>query len=60
MMYIKQENDQKLSEYLDYMKFIDTEKNPEEEEMCEPQPKRRKLTARVKKKHREKVINCTT
>ena len=56
MMYLKQENDQKLNEYLDYMKFIDTEKNPEEEEMCEPQPKWQKLTARVKKIHREKVI----
>ena len=46
----------KLSEYLDYMKFIDTEKNPAQEEMCEPQPKQRKLTARVNKIQREKVI----
>ena len=56
MMYLKQENDQKLSEYLDYMKFIDTEDNPEDVEMSEPQPKRRKLTARAKKIHKEKVI----
>ena len=56
IMYLKQENDEKLSEYLDYMKYIDTEKNPEQEEMCEPQCKQRKLTARVKKIQREKVI----
>ena len=37
MMYLKQENDEKLSEYLDYMKFIDTEQNPEHQEMSEPQ-----------------------
>ena len=56
MMYLKQENYEKLSEYLDYMKFIDTEENPEDVEMSEPQPKRHKLTARVKKIHKEKVI----
>ena len=43
MMYLKQENDEKLSEYLDYMKFIDTEENPEDVEMSEPQPKRANL-----------------
>ena len=36
MMYLKQENDEKLSEYLDYMKFIDTEENLEDVEMSEP------------------------
>ena len=49
MMYLKQENEEKLSEYLQYMKFIDTEENPENEEISEPKPKRRKLTARTKK-----------
>ena len=56
MMYLKQENEEKLSEYLQYMKFIDTEKNPEDEEISEPQPKRCKLTARSKKIQKEKVI----
>ena len=56
MMYLKQENDEKLSEYLDYMKFIDTEENPEDVEMSEPQPKWCKLTARAKEIHKEKVI----
>ena len=58
MLYLKQENDEKLSEYLDSMKFIDTEKNPEDQEMSEPQPKQCKLTARAKKIHKEKVIKC--
>ena len=48
-MYLKQENEEKLSEYLQYMKFIDTEQPTENEEISEPQPKRRKLTARSKK-----------
>ena len=61
MMYLKQENDEELSEYIDYMKFIDTEENPEDVEMSEPQPKQRKLTARVKKIHKEKGIKeCIT
>ena len=55
-MYLKQENEEKLSEYLQYMKFIDTEKSPEDEEISEPQAKRRKLTARTKKIQKEKVI----
>ena len=49
MMYLKQENEEKLSEYLQYMKFIDTEQPTENEEISEPQPKHRKLTARSKK-----------
>ena len=56
MMYLKQENEEKLSEYLQYMKFIDTEENPENEEISEPKPKRHKLTARTKKIQKEKVI----
>ena len=56
MMYLKQENEEKLSEYLQYMKFIDTEQPTENEEISEPQPKHRKLTARSKKVQKEKVI----
>ena len=56
MMYLKQENEEKLSEYLQYMKFIDTEQPTENEEISELQPKRRKLTARSKKVQKEKVI----
>ena len=33
MTYLKQENDAKLSEYLDYIKFIDSEENTEDQEM---------------------------
>ena len=55
MMYIKQDNDEKLSEYIKYMEFIDTE-FAENEDFGEPQPKRRKLTARSKKVEKEKVI----
>ena len=56
MMYLKQENEEKLSEYLQYMKCIDTQQPTENEEISEPQPKRRKLTARSKKVQKEKVI----
>ena len=56
MLYLKEENHEKLMEYLDYMKYIDTQKSPDQDEIEEPQPKRRKLTARAKKVHREKVI----
>ena len=52
MIYLKEEN----NEYLDYMKFIDTEKNQEEDKFPEPQPKQCKLTARAKKIHKEKII----
>ena len=55
MMYIKQDNDEKLSEYIKYMEFIDTEVT-QHDEFGEPQPKRRKLTARSKKVQKEKVI----
>ena len=58
MMYLKQENEEKLSEYLQYMKFIDTEENPENKEISEPKPKWCKLTARTKKIQKEKVIKC--
>ena len=56
MMYLKQENYDKLSEYLGYMKFIDSEEITEDQEMLEPQPKQCKLTARAKKVQKEKVI----
>ena len=46
MMYLNQENNQKLSEYLDYIRFIDSEQNTEDQEMLEPQPKWCKLTAK--------------
>ena len=56
MMYLKQENDEKFSEYLDYMKFIDSKEITEDQEMLEPQPKQCKLTASTKKVQKEKVI----
>ena len=56
MMYLKQKNDGKLSEYLDYMKFIDSVEITEDQEILEPQPKWCKLTARAKRVQKEKVI----
>ena len=56
MMYHKQENDVKLSEYLNYMKFIYSEEITEDQQMLEPQPKQCKLTARANKVQKEKVI----
>ena len=61
MMYLKQENEEKLSEYLQYMKFIDTEQPTENEEISELQPKCHKLTARSKKVQKEshKTLHIT-
>lgn len=56
LMYLQEENDDKLREYLDYMKYIDTYEDLQPEEIEQPQKKRRKLTARGKKVQKEKVI----
>ena len=46
---VQKKDYEKLSEYLDYIKFIDSEDITEDQEMLEPQPKWHKLTARAKK-----------